>query len=63
MSHVSFLVRALCVADGNDSEALIELGGETVDVDQTTWHREATVASWTSYVGKAERIMAACVCS
>ena len=30
--RITRAARALCVADGNDPETLIELGGETVDV-------------------------------
>ena len=39
--RITRAARALCVADGNDPETLIELGGETVDVGDVAWQRES----------------------
>ena len=39
--RIARVARALRVADGNGPEALIELGGETVDVGDVAWQRES----------------------
>ena len=60
--RVARVARALCVADGQDPEAVIEVGGETIDLgDGVMWHREAEIPAWTSYAGEARRIIAVMV--
>ena len=58
--RIARVARALCVADGNDPDAMIEVGGEVTGMgEDVEWHREAMVPAWTSYAGEARRFIAA----
>ncbi len=59
-NRVARVARALCVADGNDPEEHIYVGGrETVEVDGPNEYRETMGSAWVAYLAEAHRMVVA----
>ena len=60
--RIGRVARALCVADGQDPDDLIGVGGEVTGIgEDVDWRRETMAPAWTSYAGDARRFVAAAV--
>jgi hypothetical protein len=53
------VARALCVADGSDPEAMIEVGMDLVDEAGGERYHDVVAPAWTTYTSEARRFIAA----
>ncbi len=59
--RIARVARALCVADGNDPEEVINLGTDEVEAGGEVYSRDVLVPAWTTYSSEARRLVAAMI--
>lgn len=57
--RITRVARALCAADGNDPEAMIEIGMDLVEEAGDERYHDVVAPAWTTYTGKTRRFIAA----
>ena len=57
--RIARVARALCAADGNDPEAMIEIGMDLVEEAGSERYHDVVAPAWTTYMGEARRYIAA----
>ena len=56
--RIARVARALCVADGSDPEAMIEVGTDLVDDAGGERYHYVVAPAWTTYTGEARQMNA-----
>ena len=59
MADEDRIARALCVADGNDPEAMVAIGMDIVEEAGSERYSDVVAPAWTTYTGEARRFIAA----
>ena len=57
--RIARVARALCAADGNDPEAMIEIGMDLVEEAGGERYHDVVAPAWTTYTREARRFIAA----